>query len=97
MTLFRDALGEVIRERRSELGYTLRKVSEQGIIALGYLSEVERGQKELSSELLEGVAKGLKTDASVLVIEAGLRLASWRIPDSVPTSMSEEVRRPQMR
>jgi transcriptional regulator with XRE-family HTH domain len=86
MTLFRDALGEVIRERRNELGYTLRKVS-----------EVERGQKEISSEILEGVAKGLKTDASVLVIEAGLRLASWRIPDSVPISMSEEMRRPQMR
>lgn len=97
MTYYRDALGEVIRERRKELGYTLRKLSEQGIIALGYLSEVERGQKEVSSELLEGIAVGLKTDTSVLVIEAGLRLASWRIPDSVPTTLMEEVRRPQMR
>lgn len=97
MPLFRDALGEVIRERRKALGYPMRKVTEQGIIAIGYLSEIERGHKEASSEILEGVAKGLHTDVSTLVIEAGVKLSSWRIPDSVPISFSEQVRIPQMR
>jgi transcriptional regulator with XRE-family HTH domain len=91
MSLYRHALGEVLRERRQELGYTLRQVSDRGIIALGYLSEVERGHKEISSELLQGVAEGLRTNTHSLVIEAGFRLASWSIPDGVPEELAREL------
>jgi transcriptional regulator with XRE-family HTH domain len=89
--LYRHALGEVLRERRQQLGYTLRKVSDTGIIALGYLSEVERGQKEISSELLEGVAEGLRTNPYSLIIEAGFKMASWEIPDGVPEELTREL------
>lgn len=91
MALYRHALGEVLRERRQNLGYTLRKVSDTGIIALGYLSEVERGHKEISSELLETVAEGLRTNVHTLVIEAGFKLASWQIPDGVPEELTKEL------
>jgi len=92
MTLmYKDALGEILRERRHKLGYTLRRVSTEATIALGYLSEVERGHKEVSSAFLETWAKSLRTDVPSIVIDAGLRLASWRIPDEVPEGFSKEV------
>ena len=77
MSLYKHALGEVIRERRHELNLTLRQVTDKGYIALGYLSEIERGHKEISSELLQNLAEGLRTNVQTLVIEAGFRLASW--------------------
>ena len=89
--LYKDALGEILRERRLALGYTLRKVSVEATIALGYLSEVERGHKEVSSAFLETWARSLRTDVPTLVIDAGLRLASWRIPDGVPEGFSKEL------
>ena len=89
--LYKDALGEILRERRLALGYTLRRVSTEAKIALGHLSQVERGQKETSSALLESWAKSLRTDVPTLAIDAGLRLASWRIPDGVPEGFSKEV------
>jgi transcriptional regulator with XRE-family HTH domain len=89
--LYRHALGEVLRERRKELGYTLRRVSNTGIIALGYLSEVERGHKEISSEILETVAEGLRTNVHTLIIEAGFKMASGEIPDGVPEELSREL------
>src|SRR3954469_21570112 len=52
MALFRRLLGDVLRERRLEQGLTLRQVSAEARVSLGYISEIERGQKEASSELL---------------------------------------------
>ena len=52
MILLRRLLGDVLREHRREQGRTLREVSAAARVSLGYLSEVERGQKEASSELL---------------------------------------------
>jgi transcriptional regulator with XRE-family HTH domain len=80
---YRDALGEVIRETRVQKSLTLRQVSSKGSLALGYLSEVERGHKDLSSELLEAVAYGLGVGAHLLVMEAGYRMASNQFPDTV--------------
>ena len=50
--LYRIALGIVLRDIRTKQGRTLRDVSKQAIIALGYLSEIERGQKEVSSDIM---------------------------------------------
>lgn len=58
--VLRDYLGETLRERRTELGLTLRDVSLGGV-ALGYVSEVERGRKEASSEILEALCASLDT------------------------------------
>ena len=71
----RVALGSVIREVRLARGLTLRDVSLRGTVALGYISEVERGHKEASSEILEQIAWALNVPVSDLVVEAGRRLA----------------------
>ena len=59
MVLFRRMLGDVLRERRGELGLTLRDVSKEARVSLGYISEIERGQKEASSELLASLCGAL--------------------------------------
>jgi hypothetical protein len=56
---FRRVLGEVLRSLRTKDKKTLREVSERAGVSLGYLSEVERGQKEASSELLGSIAAAL--------------------------------------
>jgi transcriptional regulator with XRE-family HTH domain len=71
----RVALGDVIRDVRQARGLTLRDVSVRGTVALGYISEVERGHKEVSSEVLENIALALNVPVSDLVVEAGRRLA----------------------
>ena len=62
--LLRRELGEVLREYRQRQGRTLREVSEKAGVSLGYLSEVERGQKEASSELLSSIADALGVSTS---------------------------------
>lgn len=75
MMQYREALGNVIRETRIDKNLTLRQVSQRGIVALGYLSEVERGHKEASSEILNCIAYGLSVPVHELVIAAGYHLA----------------------
>ncbi|PIB81752.1 helix-turn-helix domain-containing protein [Bifidobacterium sp. N5G01] len=55
----REAIGHVLRDLRTRDHRTLREVSEKAGVSLGYLSEVERGQKEASSELLSSIAQSL--------------------------------------
>ena len=55
----REAIGHVLRDLRTHDHKTLREVSEKAGVSLGYLSEVERGQKEASSELLSSIAQSL--------------------------------------
>lgn len=57
--LVREVLGHVLRERRLSAGLTLRDVSRAARVSLGYLSEVERGHKEASSELLNAICAAL--------------------------------------
>jgi transcriptional regulator with XRE-family HTH domain len=57
--LLRHELGEVLRETRQQQGRTLRDVAASASVSLGYLSEIERGTKEASSELLCAVCDGL--------------------------------------
>ena len=59
MVLFRRLLGEVLRVHRLERGMTLREVSAEARVSLGYISEIERGQKEASSELLFSLCHAL--------------------------------------
>jgi transcriptional regulator with XRE-family HTH domain len=80
---FRVILGEVLKEYRLEKGMTLRDVSEKSSVALGYLSEIERGHKEASSEILENLAYGLDIPLYQIIIEAGYRLADWDTPQRI--------------
>jgi transcriptional regulator with XRE-family HTH domain len=81
---FRDALGEVIREQRIANGLQLRDVSERGHISYSYLSEVERGIKDCSSDSLQGIANGMGVEVYSLIIEAGYRMAEPEVavPDT---------------
>jgi len=59
MIVMREVIGEELRRRRQDQGRTLREVSGAAAVSLGYLSEVERGHKEASSELLAAVSTQL--------------------------------------
>lgn len=63
----RGVLGDELRTRRVRQGRTLRQVSKEARVSLGYLSEVERGQKEASSELLAAICGALHTPLSVVL------------------------------
>ena len=69
MVLFRRLLGDVLRGRRVEQGLTLREVSAEARVSLGYISEIERGQKEASSELLASLCSALDVPLSDVLRE----------------------------
>lgn len=57
--MLRQVIGDVLRQHRMRQGRTLREVSALARVSLGYLSEVERGHKEASSELLSAICEAL--------------------------------------
>ncbi len=69
MTVMRQFVGEVLRARRVAEGLTLRDVSARARVSLGYISEVERGQKEPSSELLAALAAALEVPLSKVLLD----------------------------
>jgi transcriptional regulator with XRE-family HTH domain len=75
MTLVRTEIGDVLRDFRLQKGQTLRQVAARASVALGYLSELERGQKEASSEILASVAEALEVPLSVVFREVSDRIA----------------------
>ena len=66
--LLREVIGDVLRRARTEQGRTLREVSDSARVSLGYLSEVERGRKEASSELLSAICDALDVPLSRLLV-----------------------------
>lgn len=75
MVLLRRELGDVLREHRQQQGRTLRDVSAAAKVSLGYLSEIERGEKEASSELLASVCEALGIPLSVALTRVSERVA----------------------
>lgn len=67
MILLRRVLGDALRARRQAQHRTLREVSGAANVSLGYLSEIERGQKEASSELLSAICDALGAQLSELL------------------------------
>lgn len=90
MILVRQEIGDVLRDFRLQKGRTLRQVASKASVALGYLSEVERGQKEASSEILASVADALETPISVIMREVGDRLAIVEGIDPIPDTVPDE-------
>jgi transcriptional regulator with XRE-family HTH domain len=81
--ILRSALGEILREERLAQGLSLRTVSKQASISLGFLSEIERGKKEIGSEFLNQVIiAGLGVAPHEIVMRAALRMAGLDIPDT---------------
>ncbi len=75
-SLVRAVIGDVLRQARTSQGRTLREVSDSARVSLGYLSEVERGRKEPSSELLNAICDALEVPLSSVLTDAGERMAS---------------------
>ena len=73
--LLREVIGDVLRRARTEQGRTLREVSDTARVSLGYLSEVERGRKEASSELLSAICGALDIPLSRVLSDAGEDMA----------------------
>lgn len=73
--LLREVIGDVLRRARIAQGRTLREVSDSARVSLGYLSEVERGRKEASSELLGAICGALEVPLSRVLSDAGEEMA----------------------
>ncbi|MFE7859493.1 helix-turn-helix domain-containing protein [Streptomyces sp. NPDC057403] len=86
MILLRRLLGDVLRRQRQRQGRTLREVSSSARVSLGYLSEVERGQKEASSELLAAICDALDVRMSELMREVSDELALAELAQSAAAS-----------
>ena len=69
MTLLRTHIGQTLRQARVAQNRTLRDVAKEARVSLGYLSEVERGQKEASSELLNAICVALNLSLSAVLVE----------------------------
>ena len=84
MTVLRQVVGDTLRSIRMRQQRTLREVSASARVSLGYLSEVERGQKEPSSELLAAICGALDVEMSELF---------WQVSDPVAPPGEARVRR----
>ena len=87
MILLRRELGDVLREQRQDQGRTLRDVSSSAKVSLGYLSEIVRGEKEASSEMLAAISAALG-----LQLSETLELVSQRV--AVAEAIAAPVRLP---
>ena len=93
MVVLRHEIGDVLRDVRQRQGRTLREVSHSARVSLGYLSEVERGQKEASSELLSSICSALDVPLSLMLREVSDRLAEAEgvaVPDTVPQEFAQQ-------
>lgn len=73
--LLREAIGDSLRRARTAQSRTLREVSGSARVSLGYLSEVERGRKEASSELLAAICDALEVPLSEVLGDVSEALA----------------------
>jgi transcriptional regulator with XRE-family HTH domain len=90
MVLLRQLLGDVLRRLRLRQGRTLREVSASARVSLGYLSEVERGQKEASSELLAAICGALGTPLSQVFREVSDNFALAELQNEPVLGMPRE-------
>jgi transcriptional regulator with XRE-family HTH domain len=90
MVALREVLGEVLRSHRMRRGLTLRQVSADARISLGYISEVERGQKEASSELIAALCTALNVPLSQVLGDASEQmLVVEQSGDALPARVSD--------
>ena len=98
MVLFRRQLGDVLRGERMRRGMTLRELSSEARVSLGYISEIERGQKEASSELLSSLCDALEVPLSEVLREVSdtvaveeQRIAAEATIERVPSRAGDVV------
>ena len=81
--LLREALGMSLRAFRADKGVTLRELANEARVSPGYISELERGRKEVSSELLASVCVALDTTVSELLLEVAANLSLQAMEDEL--------------
>lgn len=86
MIVMREVIGDELRRRRQDQGRTLREVSGAAAVSLGYLSEVERGHKEASSELLAAICDALDVSMSELLASVSTQMAQAELQHTAPTT-----------
>ncbi|WP_240688846.1 helix-turn-helix transcriptional regulator [Brevibacterium sp. S22] len=74
--LWREALGRALRLRRTDMGLTLAQVSERSGVSTQFLSEIERGLKDPSSEVIEAVAAVLGMQLPQILVLAAVGMTS---------------------
>lgn len=89
--LVREVIGDVLRRARTSQGRTLREVSDSARVSLGYLSEVERGRKEPSSELLNAICDALQVPLSTVLLDAGEQMEREERSIGAPTSAGPSI------
>ena len=94
MILLRRVIGDALRARRQSQHRTLREVSTAANVSLGYLSEIERGQKEASSELLAAICDALGAQLSELLREVSHTVAETERTDLVPAGAARSATTP---
>jgi transcriptional regulator with XRE-family HTH domain len=95
MTLLREAIGDSLRRARLAQSRTLREVSTSARVSLGYLSEVERGRKEASSELLAAICEALDVPLSRVLWDVSTAIAGEDLPaGAAPAREPAEVATP---
>src|SRR5262245_53070563 len=87
-TRLRD-LGAFIRDQRRTARLSLRKLSERAGISNPYLSQIERGLRKPSAEILQGIARGLRISAETLYVRAGILDERGEHPDVVATILQD--------
>src|SRR5664280_1272714 len=90
MALLRRLIGDALRAQRLRQNRTLREVSAAARVSLGYLSEVERGQKEASSELLAAICTALGVRLADLLRDVSDSLGAVEplaVPETVPDTV----------
>ncbi|QFZ22608.1 helix-turn-helix domain-containing protein [Saccharothrix syringae] len=87
--LLREAIGDRLRHARTTQRRTLREVSRTARVSLGYLSEVERGRKEASSELLAAICEALDLPLSELLHLVASDIGAVQQPVTSPAELTE--------
>jgi len=97
MMLVRQLLGEQLRRERLAQSRTLREVSRRARVSLGYLSEVERGRKEASSELLASICQALELPLSDVLREVSQDLAMHEAVQGAVLAIAPAPQQPAVR
>jgi transcriptional regulator with XRE-family HTH domain len=67
-----NSIGDYIRQQREQAKISLRQLADQAGVSNPYLSQIERGLRKPSAEILQQIAKGLRVSAEALYVQAGI-------------------------
>lgn len=89
--LLREALGATLRHYRTHNGFSLRELASLANVSPGYLSELERGRKEVSSELLASVCHAMCVSVASVILEAASMMALDAAAAELAATMAQKA------